>query len=129
MNVEELRRVFPDDASCRAFFESVIWPDGPVCPHCQSQRVWRLTSSSVRVGLLECGAIYGDHPDAVSQHEVEPVDLGSSHVFTGLFQQGRILRGNCHLDRRFPEDRLEDAARPAGLDGDSPESAPHAGGG
>lgn len=55
MNVEELRSIFPDEASCRAFFESVIWPDGPVCPHCQGRKVWRLTSVSVRVGLLECG--------------------------------------------------------------------------
>lgn len=58
MNVEQLRSIFPDEASCRVFFESVIWPDGPVCPHCQSQRVWRLTSASVRVGLLECGACH-----------------------------------------------------------------------
>lgn len=34
MNVEELRRHFPDETSCRAVFEPVIWPDGPVCPHC-----------------------------------------------------------------------------------------------
>lgn len=58
MNVEQLRSIFPDEASCRVFFESVIWPDGPVCPHCQSQRVWRLTSASVRVGLLECSACH-----------------------------------------------------------------------
>ncbi len=55
MNVEQLRSIFPDEASCRVFFESVIWPDGPVCPHCQGRKVWRLTSASVRVGLLECG--------------------------------------------------------------------------
>lgn len=55
MNVEALRSIFPDEASCRAFFESVIWPDGPVCPHCQGRKAWRLTSASVRVGLLECG--------------------------------------------------------------------------
>jgi transposase-like protein len=55
MNVDQLRSTFPDEASCRAFFETMIWPEGPVCPHCQGQKVWRLTSSSVRVGLLECG--------------------------------------------------------------------------
>jgi hypothetical protein len=30
MNVAQLRSVFPDEASCRSYFESVIWPDGPV---------------------------------------------------------------------------------------------------
>lgn len=37
MNVEQLRRTFPDEESCRVFFEQIIWPEGPVCPHCQSQ--------------------------------------------------------------------------------------------
>lgn len=54
MDVEQLRSLFPDEASCRSFFESVIWPDGPICSHCQGRKAWRLTSDSVRVGLLEC---------------------------------------------------------------------------
>jgi hypothetical protein len=32
MNVEQLQRIFPDELSCREFFEAVIWPDGPVRP-------------------------------------------------------------------------------------------------
>jgi transposase-like protein len=55
MNVEQLRHTFPDEESCRAFFESIIWPEGPVCPHCQSRYVWRLQSTNVRAGLHECG--------------------------------------------------------------------------
>jgi len=55
MNVEQLRRTFPDEDSCRAFFESIVWPDGPVCPHCRSQYAWRLKSPKVRAGLHECG--------------------------------------------------------------------------
>jgi len=55
MNVDQLRNTFPDEESCRAFFESIIWPDGPVCPHCHSQYAWRLKSRNVRAGLHECG--------------------------------------------------------------------------
>jgi hypothetical protein len=44
MNVEQLRSIFPDESSCRALFEAVIWPDGPVCPHCLSRKAWRLAS-------------------------------------------------------------------------------------
>jgi hypothetical protein len=51
-------------------------------------------------------AIHRDHPDAVSQHKIELVDLGSGHVFADLFQQRCIVRVHCHLDRRLPEDGL-----------------------
>jgi len=54
MNVEELRRHFPDEESCRAFFESVIWPDGPICPHCHGDQAWKLRSPKTRAGLYEC---------------------------------------------------------------------------
>ena len=54
MNVKQLRDFFPDEASCRTFFESAVWPDGPVCPHCHRRKAWRLTGLSARPGLLEC---------------------------------------------------------------------------
>jgi transposase-like protein len=54
MNVDQLRQRFPNEDSCREFFESVIWPEGPVCPHCQGRRAWRLSGAKTRAGLLEC---------------------------------------------------------------------------
>ena len=54
MNVEHLRQRFPDEQSCRRFFETVLWPDGPVCPHCHGQKSWRIDGESARDGLLEC---------------------------------------------------------------------------
>lgn len=56
MNVKHLRQKFPDELSCRAFFESVLWPDGPVCPHCHGQKAWRIGGNSTREGLLECAS-------------------------------------------------------------------------
>lgn len=43
----------------RAFLEAIIWPNGPVCPHCGSSDVYRMTpkAGSVkpgRAGLLRC---------------------------------------------------------------------------
>ena len=32
----ELFQMFPDDEAARKWFESQIWPDGPVCPRCKS---------------------------------------------------------------------------------------------
>ncbi len=34
----ELTELFPDEESARTWFESIIWPNGPVCPHCGSAR-------------------------------------------------------------------------------------------
>ena len=34
MNIDQLRQQFPDENSCRQFFETARWPDGRICPHC-----------------------------------------------------------------------------------------------
>lgn len=54
MTVDQLRTRFPDEAACRQFFESIIWPQGRVCPHCGSDKSYRLRGASVRNGLYEC---------------------------------------------------------------------------
>lgn len=43
----------------RAFVESIVWPNGPVCPHCESKDVYRMTPRADskkpgRPGLLRC---------------------------------------------------------------------------
>ena len=37
--VIELMDMFPDEKSARDWFESIVWPDGPYCPHCGSYNV------------------------------------------------------------------------------------------
>lgn len=39
LTLVELTRMFPDDDAARRWFESKIWPEGPVCPHCGSENV------------------------------------------------------------------------------------------
>ena len=48
----ELARMTDDEA--RAYLESLIWPHGPVCPHCGSVESFRLNGESHRPGLLKC---------------------------------------------------------------------------
>jgi len=48
-----------NEASARVFVESIIWPDGPVCRHCDSKNVYRMTpkegsKAPGRKGLLRC---------------------------------------------------------------------------
>lgn len=52
MTTLNIQQASEDEA--RAFFEAQRWPDGPVCPHCQSKNVLRLQGKSTRPGLLHC---------------------------------------------------------------------------
>ena len=52
-------KIYTDETAARKHLEAVQWPDGPVCPHCDSKEVTRLTArpTSVRPGrpgLLKC---------------------------------------------------------------------------
>jgi transposase-like protein len=42
MNLAEVMKDFANDAKCRAYIEALRWPDGIVCPHCQSKKIYRI---------------------------------------------------------------------------------------
>ena len=46
----EFFEMFPDEKSARGFFEAASWPDGPVCPYCESDRITTLK----REGYYAC---------------------------------------------------------------------------
>jgi len=58
LNLVEIARRFPDDASARAFLEQTRWPNGPVCPHCGSVNnaspIAANPAKKVRPGLYTC---------------------------------------------------------------------------
>ena len=46
---------FHDEEAAYAHLESLIWPEGPVCPKCgETKRVGRLKGKSTRIGVLKC---------------------------------------------------------------------------
>jgi transposase-like protein len=50
---------YSDEDNAREFVESLLWPNGPVCPHCEATEAYRLTpkpASKTRKGLLKCKA-------------------------------------------------------------------------
>lgn len=55
---------FDTDAKARQHLEAVLWPDGPVCPHCKNHKdkaIYKLqprkdSKSAVREGVYKCGA-------------------------------------------------------------------------
>ena len=61
LNIIKLAQEYSDEGRARGLFESWRWPDGPVCPHCKFDEVYKLTSkrdtkNKVRPGLYCCAA-------------------------------------------------------------------------
>ena len=64
MNLVMLAQEYADEDKARELLESLLWPNGPVCPHCKNHKekaIYRLKSkegskSKVRKGLCKCGA-------------------------------------------------------------------------
>jgi transposase-like protein len=54
MNINELKKRFSNENTCRRFFESVIWANGRKCPHCNCHKSYLLKSASVKAGTYEC---------------------------------------------------------------------------
>ena len=49
--------IYSDADKARQHLEARLWPNGPVCPHCNEQeRITRLTSKTARAGLHKCNA-------------------------------------------------------------------------
>lgn len=48
--------IYHDDDAARAHLESLLWPDGPVCPRCgvMGDRITKLMGKSTRPGVYKC---------------------------------------------------------------------------
>ena len=62
--------IFTDEDAARKHFETLRWPDGPICPHCGTvNEATELQGESTRPGLYKCRALpealHGDHGHAV----------------------------------------------------------------
>src|SRR5665213_1667400 len=48
-------KFFHDEKAAYAWLESVVWPDGPVCPHCGGfERITVVGGTTGRMGLKRC---------------------------------------------------------------------------
>lgn len=56
MTINLTNPIFHDEIAARAHLESVRWPNGPVCAHCNSQNVRKLAGKSTRPGVHWCNA-------------------------------------------------------------------------
>jgi transposase-like protein len=61
LNPATLAALLTDETKARQFVESKLWPNGPVCPHCECKEVYKLTGTEgsknpVRPGVYKCKA-------------------------------------------------------------------------
>lgn len=50
------RSYFHDETAAFSKLESIVWPSGPVCPHCgKKDKVYQINGKSARLGLKTCG--------------------------------------------------------------------------
>lgn len=49
--LEDFEARFADEAACREYLVALRWPEGPVCPRCDSKQMW-----CTKRGLVSCGA-------------------------------------------------------------------------
>ena len=54
MTLDQLREPFVDEAACIEFFESVIWANGRICPHCGHNWSYALRGKTSRPETYEC---------------------------------------------------------------------------
>lgn len=57
MNLMQLAKL--NDEEARDYLESLVWPNGPVCPHCKSGDCTRLHGEAHRLGLVQCNECRG----------------------------------------------------------------------
>ncbi len=58
----QIFELFPDAESARLYLESRLWPNGPICPVCNSSGK---VVSLKRVGYYSCNACRANGPDEV----------------------------------------------------------------
>src|SRR6202795_593110 len=48
--------IFHDDSAAREYLETVLWPQGPVCPRCgvMGDRITKMAGKSLRPGVYNC---------------------------------------------------------------------------
>jgi transposase-like protein len=119
---------FTDETAARQALENVVWPNGPVCPHCGNAdpaRIAALTTKSVRPGVRycnECKTQFTATVGTVFERSKIPLTkwwlamhlLGSSKKGISSHQLHRML-GISYKSTWFMMHRIREAMRVGGL--------------
>lgn len=119
-------KIYTDDNAARAHLEKLLWPEGPICPHCGVvDQATRLKGKSTRVGVWNCRAC--DEPFTVTVgtvYERSHIPLHKWVYATHLMaaskkgisavQLQRMLGLGSYRSAWFLAHRIREALKPAG---------------
>ena len=67
MNLNQLRKQFPDEDACRQFFESARWPSGRICPHCEHKESWVIKATGALRDVVDGRPLIGPGASLIDQ--------------------------------------------------------------
>jgi transposase-like protein len=119
---------FTDETAARKALEDIVWPNGPVCPHCgnaDAARIAALTTKSARPGLRYCDECKGQFTATVGtifERSKIPLTkwwlamhfIGSSKKGISSHQLHRML-GVSYKSTWFMMHRIREAMRSGNL--------------
>jgi transposase-like protein len=119
---------FTDETAAREALENIVWPNGPVCPHCgnaDAARIAKLETKTARPGLRYCNECKGQFTATVGtifERSKIPLTkwwlamhlIGSSKKGTSSHQLHRML-GVSYKSTWFMMHRIREAMRAGGL--------------
>jgi transposase-like protein len=128
LNLVTLAQEYADEDKARGLLESILWPDGPICPHCKNHKekaIYRLqikSGSKIRKGVCKCGAcrkqftvtvgtIFEDSHLPISKWLMAIFILCSSKKSVSALQMSRML-GITYKAAWFMNHRLRFAMMP-----------------
>lgn len=120
MNLPALIAKYGDEDKCRAYLEALRWPDGPVCPRCESTKIRRmdarkqLACSSCRYHFsVRAGTIFQDSKLPLTTWFLAIYIVGESKKGVSAAQLSRMLHVTtktgwflCHRIRAAMKDTL-----------------------
>jgi transposase-like protein len=117
--------IFNDENAAREHLESILWPDGPFCPHCgETENLTKLKGKSHRPGLHVCNSCRGHFTVTVGtvlERSKIPLSkwvlgfqlMASSKKGVSAHQLHRML-GITYKSAWFMAHRIREAMRPVG---------------
>jgi transposase-like protein len=121
-----LARIYTDENAAREHLEALLWPDGPICPHCGIiDQATRLKGKSTSAGLLKCrecekpfsvtvGTVFERSKIKLNQWVYATHLLTSSKKGISSHQLSRML-GVTYKTAWFMGHRIRESMRPASL--------------